>query len=174
MHKPIGDGGSSIILPLIAALTLAASLTGCGLVNFDNAAVVDERPQIVDENGVAVDFDEAGDKFLNGIGGFALADLRQAQVLAGDNDFDGVAELAPSDSLAAQCYDYLGDKLELRGDKPALTVSGIVSAFQVARNFRREGGLSDEFKGACGGLIMDVRGQFLKRGVGLLTGGVLG
>jgi hypothetical protein len=156
----------------LALLTVA--LSGCGLVNFDNAAVPDDRPEIVDENGVAVDLDKAGDDFLNGIGGFALADLRQAQLLAGDADLDGVAEGAPSDSLAAQCYDYLGDKIELQGDKPALTVSGIVSAFQVARNFRREGGLSDEFKGACGGLIMDVRGQFLKRGVGLLSGGIIG
>ncbi len=162
------------MLKVILPLVLAAGLSGCGLVNFDNAAVPDDRPQIVDENGVAVDFDEAGDKFLNGIGGFALADLRQAQVLAGDNDFDGVSEVAPSDSLAAQCYNYLGDKIEAQGDKPALTVSGIVSAFQVARNFRREGGLSDEFKGACGGLIMDVRGQFLKRGAGILSGGILG
>lgn len=157
---------------ILAAALLA--LAGCGLVNFDNAAVPDDRPQIVDENGVAVDMDKAGDDFLNGIGGFALADLRQASVLAGDADSDGVAELAPNDSLAAQCYNYLGDKLEARGDQPALTISGIVSTFQVARNFRREGGLSDEFKGACGGLIMDVRGQFLKRGVGLLSGGILG
>ena len=161
---------------LVGLLLCSAMLvSGCCLVSFDNAAVV-EKPQtvVVDENGQAVDIDEAGSKFLNGIGGFALADVRQAQVLAGDNDFDGVAEVAPSDSLAAQCYDYLGDKLEASGDKPVLTISGIVSTFQVARNFRREGGLSDEFKGACGGLIMDVQGQVLKRGIGLFSGGILG
>lgn len=156
------------LFSLAGALVLAAMLSGC--LNFDNPAVTEDvKPQIVDENGVVVDVDKAGDDFLNKIGSFTLGDLNQAMILAGDKDLDGVTEAAPSDQLADQCYFYLAGKVAAAGDQAnQITVAGVVSAFQVARNFRREGGLSDEFKAACGGLIMDVRGQFLKRGIGAL------
>lgn len=161
--------------PIFAALA-ALSLTGCGLLSFNNPALDEPAPVVVDQDGnpVEVDDEKAAGDFLDNIGNFAREDLKAAMVLAGDADFDGVVEKVGGDPLSNQCWFFLHAKLEAQGDKPAITVAGIASALQLKRNIRREGGLSDEFKAACGGLIMDTRSVIRKRGLGILSGCILG
>lgn len=139
---------------------MAIALTGC--VAFSNPAAKDADEEVNDK----------GQQFLEQIGQFTLADLNQAMVLAGDKDMNGQVDAAGSgDQLADQCWFYLAGKVAAQGDaSQKVTVSGVVSGFQVARNFKRQGGLSDEFKAACGGLIMDVRLNILKAGAGFLPG----
>lgn len=102
---------------------------------------------------------------------FALNDLHTASQLAGDFDFDGLVDpdVANGDALAAQCYAYLAGKAADPREN-VIEVEGVVSAFQSARNVNRRvgDGLSDEFKIACGPLVMDARGNILR-----LTGGAL-
>jgi hypothetical protein len=140
----------------------AVALSGCGLISFENAAVTDEKPVVVDEAGNVVDAEAAADEFMNKFGAFALNDVKAAMVLAGDPDFDGVVN-AGGDPLANQCWFYWKGKLETAGEKPAITIAGVASALQVKRNLRRQGGISDEVKQACGGLILDSAGVVGKR-----------
>lgn len=149
------------LFAVAGALVLAAVLSGCA-----------GTPKVGDPASQAV-ADPAAD-FLGELGQFTLNDLNVAMDLTGDIDHDGKVDpgFEPGDQIADQCYFFLAGKLASVGNGNSVTVAGIVSGFQSARNLKRRvgGGLSDEFMIGCGPLITDVRGDALKL-IGKVAGG---
>jgi hypothetical protein len=107
----------------------------------------------------------AEDQFLDRLSQFTKNDVQAAMKLAGDSDLDGaVDEGVEGDPIALQCYAYLNTKLGT--EREGITVAGVISGFQAARNIKRRvtGGFSDDFTLGCGALLTDVRGSILKLG----------
>jgi hypothetical protein len=140
---------AKFLLPLFLAL----SLVGCAA----------DVTKTVQPDGTVVISEEEG--FLEKLGQFTKVDVEAAMALAGDSDLDGVVDPdVTGDPIALQCYAYLHTKL---GAAPqGITVAGVISGFQAARNIKRRvgGGFSDEFTLGCGALLTDVRGTLLKLG----------
>lgn len=113
---------------------------------------------------------DPGAELLARIGQFTLNDLNVAMDLTGDADHDGKIDpgVENGDMLADSCYFFLASKVSQASNPSShpITVAGVVSGFQSARNIRRRvggfDGFSDEFYAGCGGLIADVRGDVLK------------
>jgi hypothetical protein len=147
----------------LAFLGLSLLLTGCA------------APQVGDP---AVDAgDQAVGSFLDDLGRFTANDLEVAMKLTGDRDLDGQVDpdVVNGDPVALQCYAYLHGKVTTDGGGETITVAGVVSAFQSARNVKRRigTGVSDEFHLACGPLINDVRASALGLVGRLTSAGVL-
>jgi hypothetical protein len=152
-----------LLLPLFLALSV---LIG---------ACATDTKTVVNEDGsqtVIADTAEAG--LLDKIGQFTRNDVQAAMRLAGDSDLDGIVDPGvDGDPVALQCYVYLDGKL---GTAPqGITVAGVISGFQAARNIKRRvsSGVSDEFHLGCGPLINDVRSTALGIAARLGSGGVL-
>jgi hypothetical protein len=150
------------LFPVVGALLLATMLTACA---FKNDAV-----PVTDDTAKIQDAEARTNEFLGNLGRFTLNDLNAAMDLTGDIDHDGHVDpgLDNGDPIADACYFFLAGKVQSVGspDGNTVTVAGVVSGFQAARNIKRRvggfDGFSDEFMLGCGPLITDVRGDVLK------------